>query len=114
MRHGFGIRIAMFKSVVRFVRVRRAVVNRMRFIVMSEIIVWLVGHRLFMFIDMDGLVMYGQFSHDRSTVVRHCILLSHPHTVRLLIMMKCLLAEVVLLEAFVEVRSVMLGPESGV
>ena len=68
-------------------------------------IVWLID------LVMDGLVMLGQFSNELGTVVRHCILVFCPHAVRPLFY---LLAEVVLSEVAVELRSVMFRPEVGV
>ena len=49
---------------------------------------------------------------ELGTMVRHCELAFHPHTMMLFIV--CLLAEVVLPEAVVEVRSVVLRPEVGI
>ena len=51
-------------------------------------------------------------SKNISTVVRHCIVALHPHSMRLLLMN--FLVEIVLSERIIEVWSVVLGPELGV
>ena len=49
---------------------------------------------------------------ELGTMVRHCILTFHPHSMRLLMMY--FLMEVVLSERVVEMRSVVLGPDLGI
>ena len=102
MHNVIRIVIAWFKSVVCIDMVVRVGIGVIvdNFVMVSRLIVLIV------------LLMHGHTSKNITTMVRHCIVVFHPHGMRLLSMY--FLVFVVLSERVVELRSVLLGPELGV
>ena len=72
----------------------------------------LMEYRLIVLIMLIVFFVCWQSSKNISTVVRHCIVALHPHSMRLFLMN--FLVEIVLPERIVEMWSVVLSPELGV
>ena len=102
MHNVIRIVIAWFKSMVRINMVVRVGIGVIvdNSVMISRLIVLIV------------LLMHGHTSKDISAMVRHCIVVFHPHGMRLLSMY--FLVFVVLSERVIKLRSVLLGPELGV